>query len=313
MSNIVETEYQIVQERTLPVIISEIKIIEKRVIKETMEGAVQIGLRLQEAKEQVGHGNFGKWCEENLNYSQNTASKFMRLAEESKNENGMLSNRATWQNISISKAFRLLSVPEEDREKFMEEHDVEDMTVRQLEEEIRQLKEEKTTLEEEVWNVSKDRSEIDGKLMKAEEEVQKLQGQLASATAESEKIEMLNEKLKKAKEKLKREKASRQEEIDKAHIELKDELRKQAMEEAGAALTEARTERDGLQEENAALKRKLNNTGNESIVKFKILVDQLQDIFDQAGQCILVEQDPETSDKMNAALRQVVEKFREEL
>ena len=313
MSNIVEAEYEIVQERTLPVIISEIKIIEQHVTKTAIEGAIQIGERLQEAKQLAGHGNFGQWCQENLNYSQDTAQKFMKLAREYGGQNNVLANTAMSRNFSISNALSLLKVPEEDREKFAEEHPVEDMTNKELEEEIRQLKEEKTTLEEEVWNVSKDRSEIDGKLMKAEEEVQKLQGQLASATAESEKIEMLNEKLKKAKEKLKREKASRQEEIDKVHIELKDELRKQAMEEAGAALTEARTERDSLQEENAALKRKLNNTGNESIVKFKILVDQLQDIFDQAGQCILVEQDPEKSDKMNAALRQVVEKFREEL
>ncbi|MER2025548.1 MAG: hypothetical protein ABS879_08005 [Eubacteriales bacterium] len=48
-------------------------------------------------------------------------------------------------------------------------------------------------------------------------------------------------------------------------------------------------------------------------MKFKILVDQLQDIFDQCGQCILIEQDQERADRMNAALRQVIDKFREEL
>ena len=51
MSNIVEAEYTIVQERTLPVIISEIHIIEQNVAKTALEGAVQIGTRLQEAKE----------------------------------------------------------------------------------------------------------------------------------------------------------------------------------------------------------------------------------------------------------------------
>lgn len=51
MSNIVEAKYQIVQDRTLPVIISEIKIIEQTVAKTAMEGAIQIGERLQEAKE----------------------------------------------------------------------------------------------------------------------------------------------------------------------------------------------------------------------------------------------------------------------
>ena len=72
-------------------------------------------------------------------------------------------------------------------------------------------------------------------------------------------------------------------------------------------------ERKELRAENETLKRKLANAGNESIVKFKILVDQLQDVFDQAGQCILVEQDKDRADKMNAALRQVVDKMKGDL
>ena len=90
MSNIVEADYQIVQERTLPVIIGEIKIIEQNVAKTAMEGAVQIGQRLQEAKEQVGHGNFDTWCQENLNYSRRTAENFMRISREYGGENGLL-------------------------------------------------------------------------------------------------------------------------------------------------------------------------------------------------------------------------------
>ena len=82
MSNIVETDYTIVQKRTLPVIISEIRIIEQNVAKTALEGAVQIGQRLQEARGQVGHGNFGTWCKENLNYSQATAERFMKLSAE---------------------------------------------------------------------------------------------------------------------------------------------------------------------------------------------------------------------------------------
>lgn len=61
------------------------------------------------------------------------------------------------------------------------------------------------------------------------------------------------------------------------------------------------------------MKRKLKNSGQEGIVKFKILVDQLQDVFGQAGQCILVEPNKDRADKMSAALKQVVEKFQEEL
>jgi len=323
MSNIVEADYTVVQERTLPVIISEIHIIEHNVAKTALEGAVEIGARLQEAKEKVGHGNFEQWCQENLNYSKRTAENFMKVAREYGGSTGLISKTQALADFSITKALSLLKVPEEERETFIEEHKVEDMTTRELEEEIRKLKEEKSTLEEEVWNVSNDRSEIDGKLSAAEAEVQRLKGELAIAeknAADAAEIDILKEKLEKektkakeAQEKLKKEKAARQTEIDAAIEKKQEELQKEAATKAGKVLQKAEEERKGLQNENEALKRKLANAGNESVVKFKVLVDQLQDIFDQAGQCILIEQDAERAHKMNAALRQVVDKMKEEL
>lgn len=326
MSNIVEAEYEIVQERTLPVIISEIKIIEQHVTKTAIEGAIQIGERLQEAKQLAGHGNFGQWCQENLNYSQDTAQKFMKLAREYGGKNNVLANTAMSRNFSISNALSLLKVPEEDREKFAEEHPVEDMTNKELEEEIRELKEEKDLDEEEIrmlrddLDKERDRAlEAYDREQAAKEEaahalqkIEDLKRQLDDAeggSADMEELEKLKAKLEKTeaalakeKEKLKKEKDGRQAAIDK---ELKA---------AGEAMQEqAKKSIDSLQAEVDRLKRREQKAGNESLLKFKILVDQLQDIFDQAGQCILVEQDHARSEKMNAALRQVVEKFREDL
>lgn len=323
MSNIVEAEYQIVQDRTLPVIISEIKIIEQNTARTVLENGIQIGQRLQEAKEQVGHGHFGQWCEENLSYSQDTANKFMKLAREYGDGNGILANSATSRNFSISNALSLLKVPEEDREQFIEEHQVEDMTNKELEDEIRKLKEEKETKDVIIGQLHKEIEYNKQGILQAIHETEDLKRQLAdmeSRSADPEEMKKLKAKLKKETERadrqtkrLKEEKSGRHAEVAKAVEEQKEELRKKAMEEASAELNEVRLARDDLQVENTALKRKLDNAGNESIVKFKILVDQLQDIFDQAGQCILVEPDQERSDKMNAALKQVVEKFKEEL
>lgn len=289
MNNIVEAEYEIVQERTLPVIASEIKIIEQQTAKTVLENGIQIGIRLQEAKEQVGHGNFEEWCKENLNYTSRTARKFMQLATEYGDENGLISNRNISSDLSISKALTLLKVPDEDREEFVEEHDVDTMTVKELEDAVREAKAE------------------------AERAESALEAKTAVAEKLTEELEKSNNSLDKAKEKLKKEKDSRQAEIDAALEKEREEIRELARKEAGAALTEAEKARDELADENAALKRKLDNSGQEGIVKFKILVDQLQDIFDQCGQCILVEPDKERSDKMNAALKQVVGKFMEEL
>ena len=275
MEQIVNAEYQVVQERTLPVIASEIKIIEQQTAKTVLENGVQIGIRLQEAKEKAGHGR--------------TAERFMKLSTAYADENGIISNATTLSHLSISKALTLLKVPEEDREEFVEEHEVDTMTVKELEQAVREAKAE---------------AESANKQLKARED---------SEADLMSRLEKEKKNVESAKEKLKKEKEKREEEIASAVAKEREEIREQAKKEAGAALSEAEKARDDLADENAALKRRLDNSGNESIVKFKILVDQLQDIFDQAGQCILVEPDKERADKMNAALKQVVEKFKEDL
>lgn len=307
MNNIIEAEYEIVQERTLPVIISEIKIIEQHVTKTAIEGAIQIGERLQEAKELAGHGNFGQWCQENLNYSQDTAQKFMKLAREYGGQNNALANTAMSRNFSISNALSLLKVPEEDREQFVEEHQVEDMKNKELEEEIWKLKKEKREAEENTERVRQIMHRAEDAANELRGEVKSLKEQLAEADPEkAEKLKAKLEKteaaLEKEKEKLKKEKDNRQAAIDK---ELKA---------AGDAMQEqAKKSIESLQKEVDRLKRREQKAGNESLLKFKILVDQLQDVFRQAGECILAEEDQDTANKMNAALRQVLQSMEEDL
>lgn len=312
MSNIVEAKYQIVQDRTLPVIISEIKIIEQTVAKTAMEGAIQIGERLQEAKEQVGHGNFEQWCEENLNYSSRTARNFMRIASEYGGENGLISNRKMSSDLSISNALSLLKVPEEDREKFIEEHPVEDMKNKELEDEIKRLKEEKESRERTVNVLNKSLQDEAEKLSKAYHEIEDLQRQLDETPAEAvdpaelekmeKKLQKAEESLAKEKEKLKQEQESRQAAIDKELQAQRDEM---------AAKTQKSI--DSLQAEIEQLKRREQNAGNESMLKFKVLVDQLQDTFRQAGECIVNETDQEMANKMNAALRTILKNMEDDL
>lgn len=333
MSNIVEADYQIVQERTLPVIIAEIKIIEQQTARVILENGIGIGRRLQEAKEQVGHGNFGQWCEENLNYSQDTAQKFMRLAKEYGDENSPLANTAISRNFSISNALSLLKLPEEDREKFAEEHPVEDMTNKALEEEIRKLKEEKATLEEEVWNVAKDRSEIDGRLSDAEAEVQRLQSELARAETDSEALEMqemidgmteeidalkekldkANDKAKKVKEDLKKEKDGRQAAIEQAIGNQRQAMEQEIRKEVEVELVDARKHIGELTGQIDQLEKRAANAGDEKKVQFKLLVDQLQQTFRSALDVVSQQTDDEMQNKMSNALRIVVKSFEEVL
>ena len=108
MSNIVEADYRVVQGRTLPVIASEILFIESQVARTALEGAIQIGLKLKEAKEQVEHGQWENWCHENLNYSKSKTEKLMRIASEYGDENSIYAKTYTCTDLSISKALSLL-------------------------------------------------------------------------------------------------------------------------------------------------------------------------------------------------------------
>jgi len=96
---------------------------------------IEIGKRLNEAKTQLPHGEWGTWLEEKVDFTDRTARSFMRVAKEYSNEN--------WKSLSDlgqTKIFKLLELPQEDREDFIstthevngETKTVEDMSAREF-------------------------------------------------------------------------------------------------------------------------------------------------------------------------------------
>ena len=78
-----------------------------------------------------------------FNYSKSKAEKMMKIATEYGDENSPYAKTYMCTDLSISKALRLLQVPENDVESFAEKNDIQDMTVKELEEKIKALKQEK--------------------------------------------------------------------------------------------------------------------------------------------------------------------------
>ena len=68
-------------ERTPLVIAAEINMITQQTRKILLASAVEIGRRLKEAKSLVNHGEWGKWLEESVSYTQRTAERLMKLYE----------------------------------------------------------------------------------------------------------------------------------------------------------------------------------------------------------------------------------------
>ena len=286
MSNIAEADYRVVQERTLSVIASEILYIESQVARTALEGAIQIGLKLKEAKEKVEHGQWENWCHENLNYSKSKTEKLMRIASEYGDENSIYAKTYTCTDLSISKALSLLQVPEEEVKNFSENNDVESMTVKELNEKIKSLESEKELRAVEVNVITE---EYEKRLTAADEELEHIKNELAElqdSTADPETLADLEAKLEKAKkeeaklrENIELEKASRDLHIQQAVEEKAEQLRKEAEQEAAGRLSEAESRNTELAEQLERLERKLEGRADESLILFKLKSDQLQEVF----------------------------------
>ena len=48
--------------------------------EKTVEGFIQLGQDLMAAKDDIGHGGFGRWCDEHLDFKRRAAQTFMRIA-----------------------------------------------------------------------------------------------------------------------------------------------------------------------------------------------------------------------------------------
>lgn len=104
------------------------------------EAILTIGRCLIEAKDMLSHGEWRSWLEERVEFSERSAQRFMRLARE-------WSNPTTLSDLGASKALALLALPPEERETFLEEHNVVDMSARQLEQAIKERDEARAAAE----------------------------------------------------------------------------------------------------------------------------------------------------------------------
>ena len=104
------------------------------------EAILTIGRCLIEAKDMLPHGEWKNWLADRVEFSERAAQRFMRLARE-------WSNPTALSDLGATKALTLLALPAEERERFMEDNNVIDMTTRQLEQAIKERDEARKAVE----------------------------------------------------------------------------------------------------------------------------------------------------------------------
>jgi len=274
--------------RTPQVIAAEIRSIDTQTREIVLRSAIEIGKRLNEVKALVPHGEWGAWLEANVHYSQSTANNFMRIADE------YGSNFQAIENLSYTKALALLGVPAEEREQFVQEHDVENMSARELQQTIKEKKRLEKELKKSQEAAEKERKEREA----LEKRVAQLQTELADAkiAGNAEEAQKLQEALAEAQVKVK---------------QLEKELRAKPIDVP--AVVEKIPEE--VERELAELRKKVAQPGNETAIRFKVQFDGLVAGFRDllATLAEIQAADPETHEKYKGAVRGLIEKMSEKL
>ena len=141
----------IITARDIEMVTSDIHYAQRQGARQLLSNLIEIGRLLVEAKSMVPHGEWGKYLEEKVNYSQSTANNYMKLYQEyGDNQESFFSsfsNSQAFGNLTYTQAIALLALPAEERQEFAETNDVADMSTRQLEQAIRERNEERAARE----------------------------------------------------------------------------------------------------------------------------------------------------------------------
>ena len=147
--------------RTPGQIALEINTIKEQTRKLLIYNSIEIGRRLVEAKEIVDHGEWGKWLENEVSYSKSTANNLMKIFKEyGADQINLIGDNLKSQafgDLSYSQAVVLLGIAPEEREQFIEENNINEMSTRELKKVI----DEKKKLEKELKNKDKAISKLE--------------------------------------------------------------------------------------------------------------------------------------------------------
>lgn len=190
-----------VMERTPAVIAGEINYIKRQAQQTLLAASVEIGRKLNEAKALVPHGMWEEWLSENVDYSQSTANNLMRIATEYGDEQVSLfsgkSNSETFAALTYSQAVALFALPMDQRQEFVENHDMEDLSTRELKEEIAALKAKEEKLLGEIEKLEEENAEAERDCTAAADDLKVAQKALREAESAKRNAETMLDAAKK--------------------------------------------------------------------------------------------------------------------
>lgn len=319
-------------QRTPDIIGAEIRGLTQQAKTMTLWFGIEIGRRLTEAKEMLEHGQWLAYLKEQTEFSRSSAGRLMTLYKEygaaQTSLFGAESNYPTLNNLSISNALRLLAVPEDEREEFAAEHDVEHMSARELDELIKQRDEAEkraARAEEQVQQAADGAAKADEQYQKAKQELHLLREKLGNAEAQKAAAEKELSELrerpvevavevdeKAVEEAVTAARAKNDAEWAEKMAKVKNELSEAGL-EAEKLKAKIKKAEEKAEEKAAELERlKKSQTLNDpNTAVFKQIFEQVQEDFNKLHGSLLKVRasDPDTAEKLTAAVRALVDKM----
>ena len=266
-------------QRTIETITSEILELKKQAGK----ALLGIGQRLIEAKETLPHGEWLPWLTEQVEFSERTAQYYMQLAREWTNPQSIA-------DLGATKAFKLLALPPEEREAFIQEHNVVDMSARELAQAIKERDEarmaaERAAADQHAAEQARDKMAEDMKFLnvrlagakedreQAMQDVARLESELAELKARPVDVAVETVVDQAAIDKARTDAiAEMQEELDKAKEAAVKARDKQKQAEASVEVLKRSLEERDKSDKQAAI------AGDKELAQFEVLFNQGQEL-----------------------------------
>ncbi|MBQ2809662.1 MAG: DUF3102 domain-containing protein [Clostridia bacterium] len=279
-NQVIKQEKQELQVREISVITDEIISLKAQANNMMLMYAIEVGRRLVEAKAMLPHGEWGTWLREKVDFSQRTANNLMNIYE----EYGKNSNSQLIANLNYTKAVRLLVLSEDEREEFVQENNIDDMTVKELEKALQErdealaklkLSEENNTLiedlkrkleeaNENIRELDKKAEAMAGKALKAEQELEERLAEIQSLRDNPEVSQEVIDRLK-----------AEALEASKNAIEEERLKNAEAIEKAKEAKKRAEESAKTLKTQIEELEKRVK-LSSPDVMEFKFLFDRLQ-------------------------------------
>ena len=328
---------EMITTRSAEVVTTEIKAIEKQLVRAVIYGYIEIGRLLTEAKQIVGHGGWGKYLEENVKYSQQWATNLMNLYNEYGDQQESLfqstfANSKSFGNLDVTKHVLLLKIPAEEREAFVESTDAEHKSTRELEQAIRERNEAELRREEAERIAADSQKEAASAVADAQEYKERMEAAQRAEKAAEDKVTDLMKHVKAARKDA--EKA--QKELEELRTnptvpqEVMEQMQKEAAAQAAASLQadfeaklvaaqqeaeKAHADKVKVLAEQLESSQKALALANPAAVAFKVKFDDWQkkwkEIYSDLQQ--LQKDTPELGKGLTAAVRALLTNYQDQL